>query len=226
MPLKNRQQSIPGGFDWNEPKTGWTYRSDVFTTTRDAIIAHRMANPQHKLRTDPEYVEWEMEQRYEAKLKALPGGGQWLILAPADSPPPVFQKPRSRSVAAAGLKMENAAQGIGAIKDWLGDGLRSVPQELANKRAAICAPCPLNIDGNFFERLEGVAAQAVKLLVQTKNHMKLNTPDDDKLKSCNACSCWLQTKVWVPLPHILAHTSKETMTKLDKACWILKEDTR
>lgn len=223
MPLKNRQKGIPGGFDWNEPKTGWTYRSDVFTTTRDAIIAHRMANPQHKLRTDPEHVEWEMEQRYIAKLKAMPGGAQWLVPETADSPPPVFRIPRSRGEPAAGA-LANASQGIGAIKDWLGDGLRSVPQELANKRAAICARCPLNIDGSFWQRMEGVAAQAVKLLVQTKNKMRLNTPSDEQLKSCGACDCWNATKVWVPLPHILAHTSKETMANLDKACWILNKD--
>ena len=222
MPLKNRQQGIPGGFDWNEPKTNWQYRSDVFTTTRDAIIAHRMSNPQHKLRTDPEHVEWEMEQRYEAKLRAMQGGEQWLILAPADSPPPVFRQVRSRGGAVADAA-SNASQGIGAIRDWLGDGLKSVPQELANKRAAICAPCPLNIEGNFWQRMEGVAAQAVKLLVQTKNKMKLNTPSDEMLKSCGACDCWLQTKVWVPIAHIAKNTKPETMKKLDKACWILAE---
>lgn len=224
MPLKNRQQGIPGGFDWNQPETGFTFKSDVFTTTRDAIIADRQRNPRHKLRTDPEFVEYEMEQRYEAKLRAMPGGEQWLILAPADSPPPVFQTPRSRSAVVAGGNIENAAQGIGAIKDWLGDGLRPVPQELANKRASICAPCPLNIDGNFWQRMEGVAAQAVKVLVQTKNKMKLSTPHDEQLKSCGACDCWNATKVWVPLPHILAHTKPETMAKLDEACWILNKD--
>src|SRR5678815_1086486 len=149
MPLKNRQQAIPGGFDWNQPETGFTFRSDVFTTTRDAIISDRQRNPRHKLRTDPEFVEYEMEQRYEAKLRAMPGGEQWLILAPADSPPPVFQKPRSRSAVVAG-QVSNAKAGIGAIKDWLGDGLRAVPQWDADARANTCSTCPHNQDGNWW----------------------------------------------------------------------------
>lgn len=107
--------------------------------------------------------------------------------------------------------------------DWLGSGLRPVESELASKRAKICSECPLNIDGDFWQRMEGMAAQAVKLLVKAKNNMKLNTPSDDALKSCGACDCWLATKVWVPLPHILAHTKKETMAKLDKNCWITRE---
>lgn len=223
MALKNRQQTIPGGFDWTEPKTGWSYRSDIFTTTRDAIIQHRLANPQHGLRTDDEHVEFEMEQRYTAKLRAMRGGEQWLAPTPEDASPPVFRTPRSRGEPAAGGKVENASQGIGVMVDWLGSGLRPVESELASKRAKICSECPLNIDGDFWQRMEGMAAQAVKLLVKAKNNMKLNTPSDDALKSCGACDCWLATKVWVPLPHILAHTKKETMAKLDKNCWITRE---
>ena len=222
MPLKNRQQGIPGGFDWNEPKTGWTYRSDVFTTTRDAIIAHRISNPQHKLRTDPEHVEYEMEQRYEAKLRAMQGGEQWLILAPADSPPPVFRNPQSRG-GAAGAKISNAKAGINAISSWLGSGLKPVAKELASARAAVCSNCPLNVDGNFWTRMAGEAGAAVKLLVEAKNEMKLTTPSDDKLLSCDACSCWLQTKVWVPIGHVASNTSVKVLAAMPEFCWVKKE---
>ena len=218
MPLKNRQQAIPGGFDWNQPETGFTFRSDVFTTTRDEIIADRMRNPRHKLRTDIEHVEWEMEQRYEAKLRAMPGGEQWLILAPADSPPPVFRQPRSRSGPAAALS--NATHGIGAIKDWLGNGLRPVPQETADSRATICNSCPHNQDGNWWQRFEGQVADKIKALVQVKNSMKLITKHDESLKSCTICDCSLPTKIWVPIEHVLANTSEKTMAALPDFCWV------
>lgn len=222
MPLKNRQQAIPGGFDWNQPETGFTFKSDVFITTRDAIIADRMRNPRHKLRVDPEHVEWEMEQRYIAKLKSMAGGDQWLVPEASDSPPPVFQRHRSRSEAVA-VGLGKASQGIGIIREWLGDGLKPVAKELAAKRAEICVKCPQNVDGNWWQRFEGEVGKKIKSLVETKNGMQLTTPNDDKLKSCAVCDCWMQTKVWVPLSHIAAHTKTETINRLDPNCWILSE---
>lgn len=215
MPLKNRQQAIPGGFDWNEPKTGWTYRSDVFTTTRDAIIAHRMANPQHKLRTDPEHVEWEMEQRYEAKLRNMAGGGQWLILAPADSPPPVFTKPRSRGGPAVAL--ETAKAGIGLLKDAFGPSLKTVPSVTSEARSKICAVCPENKPGN---PILHAAGSGLKMLLEARDSMKLKTSNDDKLNDCSVCTCNLKVKVHVVLPYILEKTTPEVMQRFPENCWI------
>lgn len=223
MPLKNRQLSIPGGFDWVEAATGWEFRSDSFLTTRDAIIQHRQANPRHNLSLNWSRIEFEMEQRYEAKLKAMPGGDQWLVLSSPDTGPPVFSRPRSRSVAAVGDKAENAKAGIGAIREWLGSGLEPVSQELGNHRAAVCVECPMNQDGSFWQNLEAKAAKGVKLLVEAKNEMKLTTPDDPNLKSCMACDCWMPTKIWVPIETIINHTRTETLAKLDSKCWITNE---
>ena len=220
MPLKNRQQAIPGGFDWNQPETGFTFRSDVFTTTRDAIIADRMRNPRHKLRTDPEFVEYEMEQRYEAKLRAMPGGEQWLILAPADSPPPVFQKPRHRAGVAVAVG-ETAKVGVALFRDVFGPSLKTVPSETSDKRAKICASCPQNQSGN---PLLHMAGSGLKMLLDAKADMKLVTPYDDALHDCHACSCNLKLKVHVALDYILEKTTPEIMARLDKACWILNRD--
>jgi hypothetical protein len=224
VPLKNRQQGIPGGFDWVEPQTGWTFKSDIFTVTRDAIIQQRTDNPRHKLRTDPEHVEWEMEQRYVARLSAMPGGQQWLVPTPDNPSPPVFRTPRSRDAHAAGLsKVANAKAGIGVLLDWLGAGLKNVAPELANGRAEVCARCPQNKEGDFWQRMEGVAANQLKALVESKNDMKLATPHDAKLFSCQACDCYLPLKVHVQLKHILDHTSDTTFAALDQGCWIRSE---
>jgi len=216
MPLKNRQQAIPGGFDWNQPETGFTFRSDVFTTTRDAIIADRQRNPRHKLRTDPEFVEYEMEQRYEAKLRAMPGGEQWLILAPADSPPPVFQKPRSRSGPAVAL-VETAKVGIGILKDAYGPTLKTVPSTTSEARSGICAVCPENKPGN---PIIHAAGSALKLLLESRDAMKLKTSNDDKLEDCAVCTCNLKVKVHVVMPYILEKTTPEVMQRFPENCWI------
>lgn len=225
MPLKNRQQAIPGGFDWFEPLTGWEFKSDSYTTTRDAILVHRRGNPRHKLSTDPEHIEFEMEQRYVAKLKGMVNGDQWLVPEAADAGPPVFTRPRSLQRGnAAGLKAASTTRaGIGTITDWLGSGLTPVDFNLAHTRAATCSRCPQNVEGDFWQRLSAAGAVFVKEMVQAKNDMKLITPHDDKLKSCAACSCWLPTKIWVPEKHILDNTTPETMAKLDAGCWVLSE---
>jgi hypothetical protein len=219
VPLKNRQQSIPGGFDWNQPETGFTFRSDVFITTRDAIIGDRMRNPRHKLRTDPDYVEWEMEQRYVAKLKSMPGGDQWLVPeGGGDASPPVFRTPRSRSGPAAGLSsMETAKAGIGLLKDAFGPTLKTVPSATSEARSKICAECPENKLGNV---LVHAAGSALKMLLEARDSMKLKTSNDDQLHDCAVCSCNLKVKVHVVLPYILEKTTPEVMQRFPENCWI------
>lgn len=220
MPLKNRQQSIPGGFDWTQPETGWSTRSDVFTTTRDAIIAHRMANPRHKLRTDPEYVEFEMEQRYVARLKSMSGGDQWLVPESVEASPPVFQRPRSRAGGVV-APVSTAKAGIGMLVDLFGPALKAVAPDLSEKRAGICVTCPQNQEGGLLAHAGG---EALKTLLQAKSDMKLSTTHDEQLKECLACSCNLRLKVHVRLDYILERTSPEVMARLDKRCWILNKD--
>lgn len=220
MPLKNRQQSIPGGFDWNQPETGFTFRSDVFVTTRNAIIDDRNRNPRHKLRTDPEYVEFEMEQRYVAKLKAMPGGDQWLVPEGVEASPPVFQRPRSRAHAAVG-EIGSAKAGIGMLVYLFGPALKAVAPELSERRAGICVTCPQNQEGGL---LAHVGGEALKSLLQAKSDMKLSTTHDEQLKECTGCNCNLRLKVHVRLDYILERTSPEVMARLDKRCWIPNRD--
>lgn len=214
--------AIPGSFDWNQPETGWTYKSDSFSTTRDAILVHRQANPRFELSTNPERIEWEMEARYEAKLRSMPGGDRWLLDVDTSTPPPSFLNPRIKNGVAVGARLENARAGIGAITEWLGDGLRPVSVKDATARAEICSVCPKNQEGDFWQQLEAGAAKALKGLVQAKTDMKLFTSYDSRLFTCQACDCYLPLKVFVPLDHIKKNTRPETLAKLDPACWILK----
>lgn len=216
MALKNRQNAIPGGFDWVEPKTGWSYRSDIFTTTRDAIVQHRMANPQHGLRTDDAHVEFEMEQRYTAKLRAMPGGEQWLAPTPEDASPPVFRRPQPRAgvVAAAG---ETAKIGISLFLDAFGPTLKTVEKNIAEERSKICAACPENKPGN---PLVHMAGSGLKKLLEAKQDMKLETTNDGRLHDCAVCLCNLKVKVHVVLPYIMEKTTPEQMQNFPPTCWI------
>lgn len=69
-----------------------------------------------------------------------------------------------------------------------------MPQEEAERRAAICAGCPLNkaetwCAGCFMKALMGRVASMLGGWA---------TSSDAKLKSCGVCGCKLSLKVWVP----------------------------
>lgn len=212
--------SIPGGFDWNQPETGFTYRSDSFTTTRDAIIADRRANPRHKLRTDNEHVEWEMEVRYEAKLRAMPGGDQWLVPGPTASSPPVFLNPRSRAVPAAGIDLGKTKASLSLLLDFLGPTLKPVKPELAEHRASICVTCPENKKVGGVEHIIG---EGLKMLMEFRSSTNLKTSHEENLHECAVCSCNLKLKTHVALDFIMKHTKPEMFSRLPEFCWIRKE---
>lgn len=112
-----------------------------------------------------------------------------------------------------------------ALTNWLGDGGTPVPHELAEKRAAICVSCPLNVAPDWLEKnLKEPIAQAIIKTLEIKNAMKIETSHDDKLAICSACGCVGKLHVHSPLLHILQHTQMQTMARFEPNCWILKGD--
>jgi len=112
-----------------------------------------------------------------------------------------------------------------ALLDWLGSGGFPISATLAEKRAAICVSCPLNVEGLWWERnLKDPIAQAIIKTLEIKNSMKISTPLDDKLGMCKACGCVNSLHVHAPLIHILQHTKMQTMQRFDDGCWIKRMD--
>lgn len=208
---------------FHEPTSGWDAPQYLsFTDTVNAIIVHRQANPRFNLATDRSTVEQELDVFNTERLRHMKGGAAYLA---SDEPPASFTFPprqRSRGGAAV-VSAKRAAAGIGVIRDWIGDGLVPVAKDLSEHRAQTCLLCPLNQLGNFWQRLEGKAAEAVRELVNAKNEMQLSTTIDASLHVCQACDCFLALKVHVPLEHIKAHTRPEILEKLWSNCWIRHE---
>lgn len=76
---------------------------------------------------------------------------------------------------------------------WVSGGRQLVNQEEAERRAAICATCPKNVE------LHVACPSCVKLdslIAETKGDRV--TSLDSSLKNCEVCRCYLQTKVWYP----------------------------
>ena len=222
---KFKREWPPGGYVYRQDQTKWvSSKGSDFNSTVAQIIAHRKANPgitnQYNLATDKEAVALELECSICARLGNNPA------YCLNDSAPSPFLQSHSqqKSTAAAAVgSARKAVAGVKTVLDWLGSGLRPAKQEVANARAAVCAECPNNKEGNFWQKLDAAAAGQIKLLVELKNDLKLTTPLDDKLKTCDVCDCLLKLKVWCQTDVILANTSDDVLQALDKNCWILSE---
>lgn len=180
------------------------------------IQKHRLKNPaicaKHKLSTDREVIRKELTAFQQAR-GALPR-----------SAPTFFQAVRSNlpaRVVAAAADIKRAAQGTAVVLDWLTSGGPPVAQDLANQRAAICVTCPKNVEGAWYTVSP---AELIKSTLEARKELKLETPSDSALKSCDVCKCLMRLKCWVPLPYIVQNTKPEIMAEFPAHCWIARKD--
>jgi hypothetical protein len=228
------------GWVFRQPQTGWTNPAPIgntFDQTVQLIIKHRKANPaitaKFALATNPEKVAWELEMFTRKRLGIpedapvpFPGG-------PSSLPGGVAAAAGDRRGALWGIK--RAAAGTAVVLDWLMSGGKPVAQDLANKRAAICASadnwvdekgqaqtrCRNNVEGAWFTTS---AAEIIRATLSARSDLKLQTPYDDKLKSCDVCKCLMALKCWTPMGFILNHTKPDIFIEYPDWCWIKKRD--
>lgn len=232
--LKNREHPFPpGGYIFFQPQTGWFSPGGLtFYQVVDEIIKMRQKNPRFadqwsldrtevaneldlftclRIKNDPNYCDGSNEKKNSPPPRPLPQAFN-------NSPPP------RNAVVAAGERAENFKSGVGAVLDWLGEGMEPVPSALAHQRAKVCAACPENGRPDFIQRIEGWAASGVRELINLKNDLELSTTYDDKLHHCQVCDCAIKLKVFAPMKHILDNTTERVMALFPEHCWIKKED--
>lgn len=212
-----------GGWIFLQPQTGWrapTPTSSTFDQTVRLIRQHRLGNPaavaKYKLATDVTAIEYELENYTRARLHMK-----------AATPPPPKTLPSSRPAGVVGVVAEagknlvgdiiRASQGTAVVLDWLRSGGAPVSQELANERAATCAACPQNQPGRWFTTNP---AEIIKETLEARKDLKLETPSDAKLQSCQICKCLNRLKVWCPMPHIMKATKPHILAEFPNSCWI------
>lgn len=206
-----------GGWTFRQVQTGWTnpYAMVSFTESVKAIIKHRNANPavvaKYNLATDFNAVGKELEDFTRRRLGIPLPDEHPFQFSPSNSP--VHQG------VAAGIK--RAAQGTAVILDWLQSGGKPVAQDLAEKRATTCVACPKNVDGSWYTV---APAELIRSTLSARSDLKLATPQDDALKSCDVCKCLMRLKVWTPLDFITGHTKPEVMAEFPPNCWIKNRD--
>ena len=222
MQTINTHETPPGGWQFRQAVTGWSAPNPIgstFSQTVTQIVEHRLKNPaivaKHKLSTDPNVVAEELMDFNRLRLgipKPTP-----------QATPSFFASTRGLSGQVAGVAagIKRAAQGTAVVLDWLTSGGSPVAQELADKRASICASCPVNVEGSWYTV---APAQIIKSTLEARKDLKLETPCDAQLKSCDVCKCLMRLKVWTPLEFILKRTKPEIMAEFPDWCWIAKKD--
>lgn len=218
------------GWRWYQPETKWHAPTPIASTLNQTCILiqkMRIKNPaitqKFKLSLDLTVIKSEVV-RYNRKLNGLP---EELTPLPFSTP---HRYPSGSSAGAVGGRttigsmegLKRAAQGTAVILDWLMAGGAPVEQELANKRAAVCIGCKKNVEGAWFTE---APAALIKKTLEARKDLKLETPHDASLKSCEVCKCINRLKVWCPMEHILSKTRPEIFAEFPPWCWVKKKDS-
>lgn len=228
--LKNRNMQMPNGYTYLQPETKWRpSRFPSFDMLVQQVIAHRKGNPAlaAKYSTDARSVADELDA-YCAAICAKNGWVNFIVSEDGLLPPPKSEallSEQQKHVAAAAGRVKKIWAGVRTLDDWLDSDEPPVAQDLSEKRAGICAACPLNGQGDFTKWFTKPAAEAIKRQLERVQEAKLETSFDDKIVVCEACLCPLKLKVHTPIKYIKAHLSPEVQEELKKGkdCWILAE---
>ena len=122
------------------------------------------------------------------------------------------------------MNLKEMAHGASVLALWVGSGNQPVPAWKAINRATVCETCPLNRSAKGWkDTVTAEAAKVVRSIFKLKDNAVMRVPNEDKLGVCSACNCPLKLKVWAPKDFIWQNTVESELAKLDKACWILKE---
>jgi hypothetical protein len=220
--LREPQKSIPGGFVFLQPETKWSPPPfSSLDSIVQQLIQHRKGRPdliqKYGWHLDPAVVYQEVMAYNVAKCQQM--GWTDYLIGSAEAIP--FHPSRPRNIL---QKVRDVAGGAEVLIDWIKSGEEAVPVTLANKRAAICVACPMNKPGGLEAVFTVPIANAIHAAMQKRLDMKLTTEHDDKLHVCEACSCPLALKVFLPLDRILSKLKPTVQQALHPSCWILNRD--
>lgn len=225
--LIDRNRQIPNGMFFVEPRTKWKSTAwSSFNSIVDQVISHRTANAWLGLATDRPTVETQVDQ-FISEVCARMGWGDYITTAEGGAVPATpFQDPAPLNLSE---RLTNVAGGAEVLVEWIKSGAGAVAPELSTARALKCATlndgkkCPLNGTGGLERFFTVPVSNAIRAAYAQRRAWKLETPYDNQIGVCEACSCPLGLKVHIPLEQIRAKLSAEQKGRLHPQCWILNE---
>lgn len=181
-----RDDSPPrGGWKFTVPETGMVLTELSVASLRDLVRRHYEVNDMKLPRGYREWFEDEMCR-------------QGNLLGSVCEEVPKVQPPQVLSLSIP--MIERFVKTIWGLSKG-GDVPKLVEQEEAERRAAICARCPLNVSVH-------IPCKGCRGLIRRVGEVLGNrtTSLDDKLETCAACSCDLKLKI---------HISNEVIDKAE-----------
>lgn len=177
MKLRNLSDGPPGGWRFKHIDTGYV---SVGTTFQDLVKKVAQYRQNHSVPIVSEGYA-RLADEIEADICAS--------LEPADRVSYCDTKFRPLT----GIHWKEVARFLHTLAAWVVAGFEKVPQEEAERRASICATCPLNVG------LAGCAICRSSLKAGRDALMQAATTQDDRLQACGVCGCDLKTSVHVPI---------------------------
>lgn len=221
--LRSRQQCAINGFQFidapisHEPIVEWDFNSCVAK-----VISRRQNNPRFALTTDVVAVGNEVDFQNALRMQSIRNAESYIIDTGGGGQPN-FPTARNVRPSVAG-RFKSVGAGVKVLLDWIGEGAEAVQLPQSERRASICAACPMNQPGGLESWFTEPASALIRKQLSIKNDLNLSTSHDDQLNVCSACLCPLRLKVHVPIRHVLSHLPAPARQKLVPQCWILAEE--
>jgi hypothetical protein len=178
LTIVDKQLIPPGEFRYQQPETGFKIQTRSWSQMLQQVHSHRVGNLGCDIQEG-----WQARLEHDYCLQNSLDGTQWCsdekYYAPDESRP---------------LHWFDIQRFLFSMIQWVAGGRKLVEQDEAERRAAICATCPKNVD------LHVACPSCVKLdalIAETKGDRA--TSLDASLRNCEVCRCHNSTAVFFPL---------------------------
>lgn len=171
LKIKDFSYTPPNGWIFTQKETGFFFQGNTYEDLRKQVVQHR--------------------NKYNISNKFIDKQIQTQICENID--PSLCEYTNAIKIGyRKNFNISDVKSFLAAVTNTLKEG-GVVSQEEANRRAKICARCPLNKSIGGCYGCGGIANSVFSLIGKRKHGL------EGRLKQCKACGCYLDAKVWVPL---------------------------
>ncbi len=186
---------MPDEFRYTHPETGYTTIARGFDDWVSAAKDHRRANNLP--------VSLDLEVKMQDQLCGLI--------------PPEYCFREAGDVSSwvnTRFSWSDFAEGMKVFGHWAALGTPLVEKPEADRRAAICVTCPLNINVAGCTSCHKMASYITGAVAKMKG------AHDDHLRACAICHCALKAMVWFPSEILRSNETVERQTLRPDFCWV------
>jgi hypothetical protein len=190
-----RRDVVPhGGWTYVQPPTGTVIKAPTWQELLRRVRRFRIANGIH--------IERDFE---EALGQEICRQQNWPEAICREEMPPTVEKRQ--------LGTLDVVNFLKVLKHWVFHNPTLVEPAEADRRAAICAACPFNVDATGCFGCTNVAGMIFDVVKDR------STPYDGQLKNCQVCGCVNRAQVWVPKETLDKGVTAEMREDFPDHCW-------